>query len=201
MTTGTTNNNDDDDELEKEISKMKPKEIRRELESYGISTKTFFEKSELVEALVRARKEGKTPIVDGQVNGDGNGAAFSSTTASTSSSTSTGNRQDRIQKEMDRCKSLKVSDLKKELESYGMSTKSFFEKSEFVRAVAEARVDGATKKKTTSSSGKTSGSPSGSSSTQHREEAKDPSYKDVIVSKFRGNKALLEGPVIDVKAR
>jgi hypothetical protein len=36
---------------------------------------------------------------------------------------------------------MKVSDLKAELQSYGMST-SYLEKSEFVKAVAEARVDG-----------------------------------------------------------
>jgi len=47
---------------------------------------------------------------------------------------------------MSKAQSQKVSELKSELESYGVSTKSFFEKSEFVRSVAEARVDGVVKK-------------------------------------------------------
>lgn len=42
---------------------------------------------------------------------------------------------------------MKVQELKSELESLGVSTKSFFEKSEFVRALAEARVDGVKKSK------------------------------------------------------
>ena len=49
------------DPIETEVSSMRVKEIKDELESYGISTRTFLEKGELVEALVRARKEGKRP--------------------------------------------------------------------------------------------------------------------------------------------
>jgi hypothetical protein len=41
---------------------------------------------------------------------------------------------------------MKVSDLKKELSQLGVSTKTFFEKSEFVRALAEARVEGVKKR-------------------------------------------------------
>jgi hypothetical protein len=47
---------------------------------------------------------------------------------------------------MERCNAMKAGELKKELESYGISTASFFEKSEFVQACAEARVDGASNK-------------------------------------------------------
>ena len=43
---------------------------------------------------------------------------------------------------------MKAGELKAELESLGISTKSFFEKSEFVKACAEARVDGTTKQET-----------------------------------------------------
>jgi len=49
------------DAIETEVSSMRVKQIKDELESYGISTRTFLEKGELVEALVRARKEGKRP--------------------------------------------------------------------------------------------------------------------------------------------
>ncbi|KAL9185317.1 hypothetical protein ACHAXT_003094 [Thalassiosira profunda] len=53
-----------DDAIEKEVSAMKAKEIRDELQSYGISTVAFLEKSELVDALVEARKEGKSPVAN-----------------------------------------------------------------------------------------------------------------------------------------
>ena len=207
-TTSTTTQSSDEADLTKEIKSMKAKEIRTELESYGIPTKSFFEKSELVEALVSARKEGKTPI---SVNSDASGSADSSTSdAATSSETtsassssdsdsrSSTNRQERLSKEMEICKSMKVGELKKELESYGVSTKSYFEKSEFVRAVAEARVDGVKK----SSAGASSSSSSRSSSSRVKEEPTDPSYRDVTVTKFGGDKSLLGfGSVIDVKAR
>jgi hypothetical protein len=39
---------------------MRAGAIKQELESYGISTKAFLEKSELVAALVQARKDGAT---------------------------------------------------------------------------------------------------------------------------------------------
>jgi hypothetical protein len=147
--------------LEQEISSMRVSAIKQELESYGISTKTFLEKSELVTALVRARKEGKTPIVNVAPTSSTNDASSStSSTSQTSTSTppptsySAEERKECIQSEMSILQSLKVSELKSELENvYGISTKSFFEKSEFVRALAEARVDGV--KKSTSSKSKT----------------------------------------------
>jgi hypothetical protein len=43
---------------------------------------------------------------------------------------------------MEVCKAMKSSELKQELQARGISTKSFFEKSEFVKALAAAMVDG-----------------------------------------------------------
>jgi len=198
----TTTSSDED--LRNEINSMKAKDIRQELQSYGIPTKAFFEKSELVDALVTARKEGKTPVVG--VNGDDDGATSSASTSDASSSETTtsasssnnnkssSSRQERLNQEMEKCKPMKVGELKKELESYGVSTKSFFEKSEFVRAVAEIRVDGVKKKQTSTST-------AGSSGGTVKEEPRDPSFRDVTVSKFTGDKALLGRGVIDVKAR
>ncbi|KAL7501209.1 hypothetical protein ACHAWT_011141 [Skeletonema menzelii] len=51
-----------DEAIEAEVNSMGVKAIREELESYGLSTTAFVEKSEFVAALVKARKEGKTPI-------------------------------------------------------------------------------------------------------------------------------------------
>jgi len=133
-------------------------------------------------------------------------------------------RKVRIQKEMEICNILKVKELKVELESiYGVSTSSFIEKSEFVRALAELRVDGViptpapstttattTKRTNTSSSSSSSSSTSSSSrgSTKDNDETrdtnKDPTYRDVTVTKLSsGNKSLLldDGKVIDTRAR
>ena len=59
-------------------------------------------------------------------------------------------RKGRIKVEQTKLKdsSMSVKEMRNELESlYGISTKSYFEKSEFVKALAEARVDGMKKKK------------------------------------------------------
>ena len=123
-------------------------------------------------------------------------------------------RLERIKREMETCKEMKVGELKKELESYGVSTKSYFEKSEFVRAVAEARIDGMRAMgpigRGGGGGGSTRSSGGGGDATKGsgrggggrvREEPRDPSYRDVIVSKFPGNKGLLEGKIMDVRAR
>mmetsp|Transcript_36775 Transcript_36775/g.74927 ORF Transcript_36775/g.74927 Transcript_36775/m.74927 type:complete len:268 (+) Transcript_36775:634-1437(+) len=156
-----------------EVDKMRAGEIRKELESYGISTKSFFEKSELVDALEKARAEGKTPIASSTSTSTStastSGTSASSTDTSTAgkkkkkkvrnestedtgtTATSTANREERLAEEILKCKAMKASELKAELQSLGVSTKSFFEKSEFVKALAEARVDGV--KKTSAAGG------------------------------------------------
>ena len=136
--------------LEDEVKSMRISELKSELESYGISTRSFLEKSELVNALVQAREEGKTPVAK---------ASSSSTTATsptpTAESTSSpppapvnaADRQARLEAEIEACKAMKVGELKAELEGLGVSTKTYFEKSEFVRSLAETRVDGVKKSK------------------------------------------------------
>jgi len=52
--------------LEDEVSSMGISAIKQELETCGISTKLFIEKSELVNALVQARREGSKPITKKQ---------------------------------------------------------------------------------------------------------------------------------------
>ena len=52
-------------------SSMKIKEIRQDLESMGIGTKSFIEKSEFVDALIEARKERKAPGGDENAPGSG----------------------------------------------------------------------------------------------------------------------------------
>ena len=125
------------------VASMKAGEIKRELESYGISTKAFLEKSELVQALVQARAQGLQPKKEKE------SVSTTSTQAetSTSSDTSSRPREERLKEELDKCQQMKASELKRELEERGISTKSMFEKSEFVKALAEARIDNITSNK------------------------------------------------------
>lgn len=134
-------------DLESEIKSMRAGAIKQELESYGISTRAFLEKSELVDALVQARKEGKTPVATSSTSDASTTTASAAETTATTTTMSPEERQEKLSKELEACKAMKVMDLKAELESYGISTASFFEKSEFVKAVAEIRVDGVPKTK------------------------------------------------------
>ena len=183
-------------------------ELKQELQSYGISTKSFFEKSELVEAVVKARAEGKTPIkassaaasasADSSSSSDASSSSSSTTSSSsssssssTSSSTTKASREEKIASEMQKCQTMKASELKKELESMGVSTKSFFEKSEFVKALAEARVDGV-KKSNRNTGGRK----------QEQEEEYDPSYRDVVMQKMNFDPRDMRfggGAIIDVR--
>lgn len=133
------------------LEEMRAGEIKKELESYGISTKIFLEKMELVEALKKARAEGMTPKSDTST-ASSNYQSSSTTPGPSTTNTSSKSRDERLLEEMEACKAMKASDLKKELEEMGISTKSLFEKSEFVKALAVARVDGLTKKNPSDSS-------------------------------------------------
>jgi hypothetical protein len=127
-----------------EVASMRAGEIKKELESYGISTKKFLEKGELVDALVNARAQGLTPKTTTATSTTS--TSQSTSESSTTSSSTSASREERIKEELEKCKDMKATDLKKELEDLGVSTKSFFEKSEFAQALAEARVNGVEKK-------------------------------------------------------
>jgi hypothetical protein len=158
------------------VESMRISEIRQELESYGIQTASFLEKKEMVEALAKARSEGKKPTQEGTPATKANGDM---------------SRDDRIKEEMEKASRMKVSDLKKELENRGVSTKSFFEKPEFVKAYAEAVVDGVA----SNSSGR-----AGRSGAAVNEEKFDPAYRDVVMQKFdRRDPRLAQSKVIDVR--
>jgi len=138
-----------------DLDSMKAGELKKELESYGISTKSFLEKSELKNALSKARAEGKTPISNKSSSSSTASTAQTSTSTSTSSSDSANDVKQEsksMEAQMKEIQSMKATEIKKELESLGVSTKSFFEKSEFVKALAEARVNGVSKSTASSSS-------------------------------------------------
>jgi hypothetical protein len=140
---------------------MRAGEIKKELESYGISTVSFVEKSELVKALEKARADGLKPKSTTTTS------TTTTTTVSSSSSSDTESkstkkkkrpsstdddddeveedsrpREERLIDELVKCQAMKAGEMRKELEGLGVSTKSFFEKSDFVKALADARVDG-----------------------------------------------------------
>eukprot|EP01083_Nonionella_stella_P179035 634378_1 len=252
-------------------------DIKKELESYGIDSKAYFEKRELVEALVDARRRSVGIMgIDGYYD-DTTADSFDTVSADTSTTTTFGTevggsfatdygeavdsasssspsnnnnnkkkddekkswfkpleemadkftstlkdgvskvdtnntRKGRIKVEQTKLKdsSMSVKEMRNELESlYGISTKSYFEKSEFVKALAEARVDGMKKKKkksntvssSTSSSSASSSAQSSSSSRSHNtDEQWDTSYKNVYTRRFDAS-TIDPGGVIDVRAR
>ena len=55
-------------------------------------------------------------------------------------------RDERLRQETDKANKLRVGELKEKLQSMGVNTKTFLEKSEFVKALAEAIVDGVKEK-------------------------------------------------------
>lgn len=124
-----------------DIESMRAGEMKKELESYGISTRSFIEKKELVEALKKARADGLQPKTSSTPTPAPRNSS-NSPVDEPSSTESNKSREERLAEEMERCKAMKAGELRKELEARGISTKSFFEKPEFVKALAEAIVDG-----------------------------------------------------------
>jgi hypothetical protein len=194
-----------------DIKDMKLKDMRSELESYGISTRSFLEKTEFVNALQKARAEGLKPKNDSaytnsepkkdtssnysKANTDPapkNGSQKSTTgTANNQAQSSAGtSRAERLKAETEKAKSMRVSELKQKLKDMGVDTKSFFEKTEFVRAYAEAVVDGV--------------NGAGSGSKAPKQEEYDPEYRDVVMQKFdpqSQQRYLLGGTIIDIKLK
>ena len=121
-----------------EIETMRAGDIKRELESYGLDTKKYLEKSELVQALTQARADG--------LRANDDDSTTTTTTAKESEEESSESRQERLQQEIANCQGLKAAELKQELQERGVSTAALFEKSELVQALAEARVNGVIKK-------------------------------------------------------
>jgi hypothetical protein len=146
------------DTTQEDVDSMRAGAIKQELESYGISTKVFLEKEELVEALKKARADGLKPKETSSTSSessskdssssskDSSSSSSSSTSSSSEKSTDSRPRDERLKEEISNCEKMKNSELKQELTERGVSTAAFFEKSEFVEALAAARVDGVSKK-------------------------------------------------------
>ena len=179
-----------------DIGSMKVGDMRQELESYGISTRSFLEKKEFLQALEKARAEGKTPVSNGKAQSNGtagpNGSSSDTSssskksTASSAKSEAEPSRSERIKKFTEEGQAMPVSQLKKKLTDLGISCKSFFEKSEFVKAYAKIMVDG----------------PKNKAGGATQDEPFDPDYRDVQMQRFDGvQQRMLSGTVIDIKLK
>merc|ERR1712032_445099 len=171
------------------LSEMKASEIKEELESYGISTQTMFDRNEFEKALKYARlndlrerksksfnekgkkrtsSEKKTTSIWGKTKSRKrkNNAAreewssrwnevastakdvlesltkkssdYSSTKENSVSSKNKNSRQQRYRMATEEGKAMNLSDLKKELTDRGISTTTFFQKSDMIDAYANA---------------------------------------------------------------
>jgi hypothetical protein len=134
------------------VYSMKTSVIKSELKSLGVSTKSFVDKRDLADALLRAREE--------RVGHDGTSSASSRSVHSSSSASSK-----KMQHSADRhygssvdfdstplpppvpppyvttqdVRTMKIGAIKTELESFGISSKSFVEKRDLVDALLLAR--------------------------------------------------------------
>lgn len=160
-----------------EIETMKIGELKGELESYGISTKSFLEKKEMKEALEKARKDGIPPKKDEKEKGKDSASSSKRDKAKPKKKS----REEKIAEATEKASKMKVGELKSQLQKMGISTKSFFEKSEFIKAYAEAVAEGA---------GVT------------EEEEFDSSYRDVTMQKMNArDPAQFRGLTIDIKLK
>jgi hypothetical protein len=157
----------------KNIPDMKAGEIRAELESYGISTKTFLEKKEMEAALKDARAKGmKATAAKTNTKTSTKATAKSANETTTNTAAS---REGRLLQELVAARAMNVGELKLKLRRMGISTRAFLEKSDFVNAYAQAIVDGVAVED-------------------------DPEYRTVDVQKMdKSNPALLSGVLIDIQ--
>jgi predicted HTH domain antitoxin len=178
-----------------DISSMKASQMRKELESYGISTKSLLEKSEFKEALEQARAQGKKPIDETSSSKESSSAPppnGASSGGKSKSSSSSSPKEKLYNDALEKAQKMSLGDIRKELKARGISFKSFLEKSEFFKAYAEAIVDN-----------KTTGSGGGGgrrAAADVKEEAFDPDYRDVVMIKI-DRRQMAGQSVIDVTPR
>ena len=184
VTTTTTTATTENESPLPPIDTMTGREMKLELERYGISTKAFFEKSEYRSALEKARADGLQPkpaTTSTATTTSSSSSSSSTSTTDTVPQSSSLSRDERIRVEMTSCQNMAARDMKQELEQiHGVSTRSMFEKSEFLRALAEARVDGVTKKGGGSSSSSSTSNTNTSRNNSNNNEGY-AEYKDVEV--------------------
>merc|ERR1712086_903853 len=126
----------------------------------------------------------------------------SSFSAATSNNSKNNTRQQRYEFALKEGAAMKISELKNELTNRGISTVSYFEKSDLIDAYANAIADNNSvsndKTSPTNNKGTTTNTDRRSSS---NDAIFDPSYKNVIMSSFDPSTMILSGEVvIDITA-
>ena len=116
----------------------------------------------------------------------------SSSSSSSSSSTSSNNRQQRYDLALEEGAAMKLSSLKSELKNRGISTASFFEKSDLINAYANAIADSINSNKRSTKSTNTNRSSNNNSF--------DPSYRTVSCISFDPSSFLSGEVIIDITA-
>ena len=232
---------------EDSLSEMKASDMKRELQSYGVSTKSMFDKEEFEKALKDARlsdfkekrkaraatttttneeeEDDKEVSTSSNSSGkdsnksktrekwssrwkdmastakevlDSNSKKFSDyasskdKSSSSSSSTSSNNRQQRYDLALEEGAAMKLSSLKSELKNRGISTASFFEKSDLINAYANAIADSINSNKRSTKSTNTNRSSNNNSF--------DPSYRTVSCISFDPSSFLSGEVIIDITA-
>jgi hypothetical protein len=199
------------------VDTMKSAEMKQELESYGISTQSMTRESDISNALKKAREEGlKSKLEETKEPSEeeikkeeatqvakGDNAKQNEdkpTTTATQGDDASASRLERYQMAFEEAKQMKVKALKEELISRGISTTTMLEKTEFVKAYADAIADNVPKNAPPSSSSSSSSSSTKKATTRKPEEPMDPSYRDVVTQKF-DRQRLVGQSVIDVGAK
>lgn len=202
-----------------DLSEMKASEMKKELESYGVSTKSLFDKTEFEKALSAERlrqetrgaqtlkdrinlgtdstsankKERKTTWGKPRTDPTQNRKKWSENAMQSNSNDT---REQKYDNAFQEGIAMKLSELKQELKDRGISTSAFFEKVEMAKAYAEAVADNVKKWTTPENAGPTDTS---SRQSSPRGEPFDPSYRDVNVEPFNARLTFLPGEtVIDI---
>jgi predicted HTH domain antitoxin len=156
-----------------DVSDMKASEMKKELDSYGVNTKSMFDKAQFEKALLEARLQlatigadeikeqinlGNKPSTDRSDTERKNarGKPRTERTMKREKGSSNGQESDTKEKETRQQKfdnafqegiAMKISELKQELKDRGISTSSFFEKVDMAKAYAESIADNILKMK------------------------------------------------------
>jgi predicted HTH domain antitoxin len=199
-----------------DLSEMKSSQMKKELESYGVSTKSLFDKSEFEKALREERLKQVPQIIKDRTSFQTEHASAKEEGRKTtwrepkterkkrwmewektsSQSTPEETRAEKYDNAFQFGIDMKLSELKQELKDRGISTSAFFEKVELAKAYAEAVADNVSKKARTKNAG---ADYRGASRNSRKDEAFDPSYRDVHVEPFRAALTINPGDtVIDI---
>lgn len=130
-------------EIRDEVEKLRAREIKRELEALGVNAADAFEKAELVERLVQARLRGDTPVAEEAAGppSEASGTAAAPAPAATEpaaapAAASAAEGAEVTQEILERCRAMRVTQLRSELGTRGISWADALEKEELVQRLA-----------------------------------------------------------------